>query len=164
MGNFENMRSQQGFYVYRNNRLIIWGTWLHMMGVNELYKNARIEVNIPNTLDDIWKVDIKKASATIPGIIRQPLFSHVKKAIASSSNVYKKRGENTSSQVGHQVVWNISEERDSYEITANPMPPRPSSPDWQATTPRSMSSILRMNTEPLRTAYTAYPSTCHPRD
>ena len=119
MGNFENMRSQQGFYVYRNNRLIIWGTWLHMMGVNELYKNARIEVNIPNTLDDIWEVDIKKASATIPGIIRQPLFSHVKKAIASSSNVYKKRGENTSSQVGHQVVWNISEERDSYEITIN---------------------------------------------
>ena len=70
-------------------------------------------------MDDIWEVDIKKASATIPGIIRQPLFSHVKKAIASSSNVYKKRGENTSSQVGHQVVWNISEERDSYEITIN---------------------------------------------
>lgn len=119
MGNYENMRSQQGFYVYRNNRLIIWGTWLHMMGVNELYKNARIEVNIPNTLDDIWEVDIKKASATIPGIIKQPLFAHVKKAISSSSSVYKKRGENTSSQVGHQVVWNVSEERDSYEITIN---------------------------------------------
>lgn len=33
--------------------------------------------------------------------------------------MYKKRGENTSSQVGHQVVWNVSEERDSYEITIN---------------------------------------------
>lgn len=119
MGNYENMRNQQGFYVYRNDRLIIWGTWLHMMATSELYKNARIEVNIPNTLDDIWEVDIKKASATIPGIIKQALFAHVKKAIDSSSKVYKKRGENTSNQVGHQVVWNISEERDSYEITIN---------------------------------------------
>ena len=119
MGNYENMRSQQGFYVYRSNRLIIWGTWLHMVGVSELYKNARIEVNIPNTLDDMWEVDIKKASATIPGIIKQPLFAHVKKAINSSSTVYKKRGENTSNQVGHKVVWNISEERDTYEITIN---------------------------------------------
>ena len=119
MGNYENMRNQQGFYVYRSNRLIIWGTWLHMIGVSELYKNARIEVNIPNTLDDLWEVDIKKASATIPSIIKQPLFAHVKKAIQSSSTVYKRRGENTSNKVGHQVVWNISEERDSYEITIN---------------------------------------------
>ena len=119
MGVNEDMRNQQGFYVYRSNRLIIWGTWLHMVGMNELYKNARVEVNIPNTLDDIWEVDIKKASATIPGVIRIPLMAHVKKAIEGSARVYKKRGENQSKEKGYQTIWNVSEERDTYDITIN---------------------------------------------
>ncbi len=119
MGVNEDMRNQQGFYVYRSNRLIVWGTWLHMVGMNELYKNARVEVNIPNTLDDIWEVDIKKASATIPGVIRTPLMAHVKKAIEGSSRVYKKRGENQSKEKGYQTIWNVSEERDTYDITIN---------------------------------------------
>ena len=119
MGGKENMRNQQGFYIYRNNRLIEWGTWLHMTVGNELYKNARIEVNIPNTLDDIWEVDIKKASATIPGIIKGPLFAHVKKAIGGSQRIYKKRGQNQSKDLGYQTIWNISEERDTYDVSIN---------------------------------------------
>ena len=119
MGGKDNMRNQQGFYVYRNNRLIEWGTWLHMTVGNELYKNARIEVNIPNTLDDIWEVDIKKASATIPGIIKQPLFAHVRKAIGGSQKIYKKRGQNLSKELGYSSIWNVSEERDTYEVSIN---------------------------------------------
>lgn len=119
MGGKENMRNQQGFYIYRNNRLIEWGTWLHMIVGSELYKNARIEVNIPNTLDDIWEVDIKKASATIPGIIRQPLIAHVKKAIGGSQKVYKKRGQNQSKELGYASIWNVSEERDTYDVSIN---------------------------------------------
>ena len=119
MGGKENMKNQQGFYIYRNNRLIEWGTWLHMVGINELYKNARIEVNIPNTLDDIWEVDIKKASATIPGIIKQPLFAHVRKAIGGSQRVYKKRGQNQSKEQGYITIWNVYEERDTYDVSIN---------------------------------------------
>ncbi len=119
MGGKENMRNQQGFYVYRNNRLIEWGTWLHMTVGNELYKNARIEVNIPNTLDDIWEVDIKKASATIPGIIKTPLFAHVRKAIGGSQRIYKKRGTSQSQESGYASIWNVSEERDTYDVSIN---------------------------------------------
>lgn len=119
MGGKESMKNEQGFYIYRNNRLIEWGTWLHMVVTNELYKNARIEVNIPNTLDDIWEVDIKKASATIPGNIKKALFSHVRQAITGSQRVYKKRGINQSEQSGYLAVWNVSEERDTYDVSIN---------------------------------------------
>lgn len=59
MGGVEEMRTKQGFYVYRNERLIIWGNWFGMSRRNELTKNARIRVDIPNALDDIWSIDIK---------------------------------------------------------------------------------------------------------
>ena len=54
VGGIEDLRSKQGFYIYRNKRLIIWGTWFGMKQRAELTKNARIRVDIPNSLDDIW--------------------------------------------------------------------------------------------------------------
>lgn len=59
IGGVEDMRTKQGFYVYRNERLIIWGNWFGMTRRNELTKNARIRVDIPNSLDDIWSIDVK---------------------------------------------------------------------------------------------------------
>ena len=66
IGGIENLRAKQGFYIYRNKRLIIWGTWFGMKQRAELTKNARIRVDIPNSLDDIWSIDIKKQQASIP--------------------------------------------------------------------------------------------------
>lgn len=71
-GGIEHYRSKQGFYVYRNERLIVWGTWFGRHR-DELTKYARIKVDIPNTLDDIWGIDIKKQNAKIPSIIKSRL-------------------------------------------------------------------------------------------
>ena len=75
-GGIENYRAKQGFYIYRNKRLIIWGTWFGRHR-DELTKYARIKVDIPNSLDDIWGIDIKKQHATIPAIIRNRLTKAV---------------------------------------------------------------------------------------
>ena len=63
LGGKDGLRKQQGFYVYRNKRLLVWGTWFRMMRQGDLSKLARIRVDIPNTLDDLWTLDIKKSSA-----------------------------------------------------------------------------------------------------
>ena len=57
LGGIESMKTQQGFYVYRGLRLIIWGSWFGMPR-EEIFKYARVKVDIPNTLDDIWHIDI----------------------------------------------------------------------------------------------------------
>lgn len=75
-GGMENYRSKQGFYIYRNERLIVWGTWFNRHR-DELTKYARVRVDIPNSLDDIWGIDIKKQSATIPPSIRKRLTKAV---------------------------------------------------------------------------------------
>lgn len=62
LGGIESLRNGQGFYVYRNERLIIHGTWFRLSASNinnELYKYGRIKVDIPNSLDDMWEIDVK---------------------------------------------------------------------------------------------------------
>src|SRR5207244_12372680 len=41
----------QGFYVYREKRLIIYGTWFGLARQMELTKLARVQIDIPNGLD-----------------------------------------------------------------------------------------------------------------
>ena len=59
----------QGFYVYREKRLIIHGTWFGLVRQTELTKLTRVRIDMPNTLDRAWKIDIKKASAQLPPLI-----------------------------------------------------------------------------------------------
>ena len=66
VGGKDQLRNEQGFYVYRNKRLIIWGTWFRLERKDELSKLARIMVDIPNSLDYMWSIDIKKSSANLP--------------------------------------------------------------------------------------------------
>lgn len=73
LGGKDGLRKQQGFYVYRNKRLLVWGTWFRMMRQGDLSKLARIRVDIPNTLDDLWTLDIKKSSALPPAEVRKNL-------------------------------------------------------------------------------------------
>ncbi len=92
IGGIENLRAKQGFYVYRNKRLIIWGTWFGMKQRAELTKNARIRVDIPNSLDDIWSIDIKKQQAAIPKQILQRLRKSVEEALEFSVRQQAFRG------------------------------------------------------------------------
>ena len=73
LGGKEGLRRQQGFYVYRNKRLLVWGTWFRMMRQGDLSKLARVQVDIPNTLDDLWTLDIKKSTAIPPAEVRRNL-------------------------------------------------------------------------------------------
>lgn len=46
LGGKDGLRKSQGFYVYRNKRLLVWGTWFNMMRQGELSKLARVQVDI----------------------------------------------------------------------------------------------------------------------
>lgn len=70
-GGPEGWTSQQGFYVYRNERLLLAGGWLglgHGRAWNreEAHRLARIRLDIPNTADADWKIDIRKSTARVP--------------------------------------------------------------------------------------------------
>ena len=60
--------AQQGFYVYRNNRLIVNGGWLNLkkMKIDEHTKLARIIIDIDSSADESWNIDVSKSKANLP--------------------------------------------------------------------------------------------------
>lgn len=122
LGGIESLKTKQGYYVYRNKRLIVYGTWFGMHSKSELSKNARIRVDIPNTLDDIWKIDIKKQNATIPKAIQIQLRRKVEEAMEISVRQQMHRGRKSNINSNIDYIWNRVKERDStyfYEINRN---------------------------------------------
>lgn len=118
LGGKEGLRKHQGFYVYRNKRLLVWGTWFRMMRQGEMSKLARIRVDIPNDLDDLWTLDIKKSSAIPPAEVRSNLKNIIERLAEKSKKTWTYRGkrENDDS-VAH--VWNRYRTRNGgfmYEI------------------------------------------------
>lgn len=82
----------QGFYVYRGKRLIIHGTWFGLARQLELTKLARVRIDLPNTLDDDWKIDVRKSSAQPPRQVRDRLRKLIETIGAGSKRVYRGRG------------------------------------------------------------------------
>lgn len=103
-GGSEGLRRQQGFYVYRNFRLIVWGTWFRLMRQEELTKLTRVRVDIPNSLDHLWTLDIKKATASPPEQVREQLRALVPKLVEGSRGTQIHRAR---VQIGGKVqpIW-----------------------------------------------------------
>ncbi|MDA3822588.1 MAG: ATP-binding protein [Bacteroidales bacterium] len=89
----------QGFYVYRNRRLIIKGTWFRLIKKEELTKLIRVQVDIPNSLDHLWKIDVKKSHASPPEAIRNELKLIIDRIAASGKKVYRQKGKKLASTV-----------------------------------------------------------------
>ena len=118
IGGKDELRQQQGFYIYRNKRLIIWGTWFRLIKKNELGKLARVRVDIPNSLDSIWEIDIKKSSASLPHFIKKRLADIVENTVGRSERVYKYRGRNV--QTDNLVhIWNPIDDRGKLQYEIN---------------------------------------------
>ncbi|MBM4053887.1 MAG: ATP-binding protein [Planctomycetes bacterium] len=95
---------QQGFYIYRNERLLLAGDWLGMFRKEEHYKLARIEINLPNNLDSEWQIDIKKSIARPPLALRNQLKAYAGKVRSQAVEVYRHKGKNVKPCPGQKFV------------------------------------------------------------
>lgn len=95
---------QQGFYIYRNDRLLLAGDWLGMYRKEEHYKLARIEINLPNSLDSEWQIDIKKSIARPPLALRDHLRAYAGKVRLQAVDVYRHKGKNVKPYPGQKFV------------------------------------------------------------
>jgi hypothetical protein len=67
------LTDMQGFYVYRGNRLVCFASWLSLPGVGRGRWNkdsstqlARIAVDLANTSDEEWSLDVRKSRVSPP--------------------------------------------------------------------------------------------------
>jgi hypothetical protein len=116
-GGEHGLRRQQGFYVYRSKRLLTWGTWFRLFKQEELTKLTRVRVDVPNSLDHLWCLDIKKSAASPPAVIRDRLRGLVPTMVRSSRHANQYRGT-VNARKGIRPVWLRIVDRDGirYEI------------------------------------------------
>lgn len=75
-----------------------------MMRQAELSKLARVQIDIPNELDNLWTLDIKKSTAMPPEEVRNNLNSVIERLAEHSKRTWVFRGKKeTSDSVVH--VW-----------------------------------------------------------
>ena len=68
-GGIKGWNAQQGFYVYRADRLIVSGDWL-VPGFKpeEHFKLARISIDIDQTMDAAWDSEVRKCAGSTAGL------------------------------------------------------------------------------------------------
>ncbi len=118
LGNPKSIYEEQGFYIYRNRRLIISGTWLRMGIRSELNKLARIKVDIPSSLDSIWMLDVKKSTAKIPDVMKEKIKMAVEDSIVRSKRTVKNPGVKEAAPE-HKVWDRINEHDGNVRYTIN---------------------------------------------
>jgi len=117
-GGKEGLRHLQGFYIYRNKRLLTWGTWFKLIRKDEFTKLARVRVDIPNSLDDLWTLDIKKSTATPPEIVKTRLKQLVETMSNGSKRTWSFRQKK---ELRKEVttVWDKVETREGVKYVIN---------------------------------------------
>lgn len=119
-GGGDGLRSTQGFYIYRNRRLVVWGTWFKIVPKDEFYKLTRVQVDIPNSFDDLWSLDIKKSTAQPPEFIRnrlRELLPHFSNA-SRKTITFPGRKATGSSVLSLWVRYEASKERFDYRVNS----------------------------------------------
>lgn len=104
LGGPEGMVRNQGFYVYRNRRLIIYGTWFRLVPHGELSQLTRVRVDLPNALDAEWRITVDKSGAQLPPALRKRLREVVSKFSRRSSSAHRKKGVTIDSS-NRTAVW-----------------------------------------------------------
>lgn len=114
----ERMRESQGFYIYRNQRLISHGHWYGLARMDEISKQTRVQVDVPNSIDHLWQLDIKKSRAEPPASFKTELRRIMSGVIEKGKRVYTYRGrKEVDSDTVH--LWEKIRERDGFRYEVN---------------------------------------------
>lgn len=146
-GGREGLRSNQGFYVYRNRRLVIWGTWFRLVPKEEFFKLTRVQVDIPNSLDHLWSLDIKKSAAYPPDIIRNRLRDLIPHFANTSRKTITYPGRKKNYRNDYHPLWErIEPFHGAFRYQLNPEHPviRQLSDNLDSNTQKTLQHILEL--------------------
>lgn len=111
----------QGFYIYRGKRLLLAGNWLGLFRKEVHYNLVRIMIDLPNTMDAEWQIDIKKSSATLPFYCKEQLKSYASSVRNDGAEVYRHRGKILKRKAGTAFVplWLDKKSGDRWSFVIN---------------------------------------------
>ena len=113
LGGADGITQGQGLYIYREKRLISAGDWLGMARNSQLGALARVQVDIPSSLDNDWSTDVKKASLQMPPRVKRELKKFLADPVKRSKRIHKYKGKLDTAN----KFWKINEDENTGVIT-----------------------------------------------
>jgi histidine kinase/DNA gyrase B/HSP90-like ATPase len=81
--------AQQGFYIYRANRMIQSGGWCRMRALDEHVKLARASIDFYPGLDAAFEINVAKVRAVLPTELRERLRAPVECLVRAAQAAYR---------------------------------------------------------------------------
>lgn len=93
---------QQGFYIYRANRMIQSGGWSNLRTLDEHTKLARVAVSFDPRLDEAFRINVAKMRVQLPALLREHFEKAVGPVIKIAQSAYRRSA--TSSGRGNNAT------------------------------------------------------------
>ena len=116
LGGQEGLIKNQGFYLYREDRLIHYGSWFGLVRRKDIYKLSRVRVDVPRTLDFLWNLDVKKSSIQPPEQVIFAFKRILNRILEYSENVERFRAKNEKESKVNIWLSNITRFGKAYTI------------------------------------------------
>lgn len=127
-GGIKDWRDHQGFYIYREKRLVTYGDWLGLFKKENVYDLVRIRVDFLNSSDDDWKIDIKKSSISIPEEAKENLQAIGRNYRQMSKDIMLSRAKHSSGphskrSIGTLNTWELDTDSSHGKYVLNRLHP-----------------------------------------
>lgn len=85
-----NWNRQQGLYVYRADRLVQWGGWAGIRGIDEHTKLARASLDFDTSLDSVFNINVSKMRVSMPPQLRQMVTASINELCTAANASYRR--------------------------------------------------------------------------
>jgi Histidine kinase-, DNA gyrase B-, and HSP90-like ATPase len=113
---------QQGFYIYRANRMIQSGGWSNLRTIDEHLKLARVAISYPPKLDEAFKINVAKMRVQLPQTIREGVEKAIGPVLRIADKTYRTASKKAGGQ--HGVSSDATTAPGGRQLV--PTPPEPS--------------------------------------
>lgn len=81
---------QQGLYVFRADRLVQWGGWAGIRGIDEHTKLARASLDFDTSLDTVFNINVSKMRVAMPPQLRQMIEQGISDLCLTADAAYRR--------------------------------------------------------------------------
>jgi hypothetical protein len=118
-GGDEGYLYNQGFYVYRNRRLILKSTWFRLIKKQVSTQLIRVRIDIPNSLDHLWSINVNKSEVSPPVVVKNRLKTLIGEISDKGKRVYKQRAVTLQNKTKFPIWKRVLKENNKVKYAVN---------------------------------------------
>ena len=114
---------QQGFYIYRSDRMIQSGGWSRMGAADEHTKQARVALEFFPQLDPAFEINISKMTVSLPGTLREVLKPKIASLRGQAKRSYGQAAAKKDKATPSERQTNRDAQREKLDVSPPRQPP-----------------------------------------